>query len=102
MGLQIRGVVATHWSSARNLAKTSAGVVAETFAGTLVEFGAMPSSGAGGIGAHVGAFGEVLKKQAVGVFVAAALPGRAEVGEVDLDAGGTTIQALLRRRNSRA
>src|SRR5689334_1418348 len=41
-----------------------------------------------GVGGQVGAFGEVVADQAVGVFVGAALPGRMGVGEVDRDAGG--------------
>src|SRR4051812_39030223 len=40
-----------------------------------------------GVGGEVGAFGEVLAEQAVGVLVAAALPWTVRVGEVDLDAG---------------
>jgi hypothetical protein len=37
--------------------------------------------------AEIGALGEVLAQQAVGVLVAAALPGAAWVAEVDLDTG---------------
>ena len=36
----------------------------------------------------VGALGEVLSEQAIGVLVRAALPGAPRVGEVDLDIGG--------------
>src|SRR6516165_7589414 len=64
------------------------GVVAEAFAGPAVEFGGDVLKLGGGVGAQVGAFGEVFAEQAVDVFVAAALPGRVGVGEVDLDAGG--------------
>ena len=37
---------------------------------------------------EVGAFGQVLAQQAVGVLVGAALPGGMGVAEVDRDAGG--------------
>ena len=37
--------------------------------------------------AEIGAFGEILPDQAVGVFVAGSLPWAVGVGEVDLDAG---------------
>src|SRR5207302_4782187 len=36
---------------------------------------------------EVGAFGEVLAAQAVGVLVGAALPGAVRIAEVDVDAG---------------
>ena len=64
------------------------GVVAEACAGPVVEFGGDGVELGGGPGGQVGAFGEVFAEQAVGVFVAAALPGRVGVGEVDRDAGG--------------
>src|SRR5260370_41984271 len=38
--------------------------------------------------AEVGAFGEVLAQQAVGVLVGAALPGAGRGAEIDLEAGG--------------
>ena len=41
----------------------------------------------GGPARQVGAFGEVLAQQAVGVLVRAALPGAVRVGEEDRDAG---------------
>src|SRR5262249_18591914 len=41
-----------------------------------------------GVGGQVGAFGQVVADQAVGVLVGAALPGGVGVGEVDRDAGG--------------
>src|SRR5215467_12020585 len=63
------------------------GVVAQALAGPVVEFGGDGLELGGGPGGQVGAFGQVFAEQAVGVFVAAALPGRVGVGEVDLDAG---------------
>src|SRR4051794_17974395 len=64
------------------------GVVAEAFAGAVVEFvGDVVEVGAG-VGGQVGALGEVFAEQAVGVLVAGALLGAVRVGEVDLDAGG--------------
>lgn len=42
----------------------------------------------GGVDGKVGALGEVLPQQAVGVFVGAALPGAGGVAEVDRDVGG--------------
>src|SRR5215475_13471878 len=64
------------------------GVVAEAFAGPVVELGGDGVDLAGGPGVEVGALGEVFAEQAVDVFVAAALPGCVGVGEVDGDAGG--------------
>ena len=40
-----------------------------------------------GVCAEVGSLGEILSDEAVGVFVAAALPGAVGIGEPDLDAG---------------
>src|SRR6266511_4944469 len=54
-----------------------AGVECERDAGELV----------GAVSAEVGALGAVLAEKAVGVFVAAALPGAVRVAEVDLEAG---------------
>src|SRR5215475_671701 len=64
------------------------GVVAEGFAGAGVELVGDGVELVLGVGAQVGAFGQVVADQAVGVLVGAALPGRVGVGEVDGDAGG--------------
>jgi hypothetical protein len=50
------------------------------FCGDVVEVGLA-------VGGEVGALGQVLAKQAVGVLVAAALLGRVRIAEVHLDAG---------------
>src|SRR4029077_13594740 len=59
----------------------------EALAGAVVEFGGDGLELGWGPGSQIGAFGHVFAEQAVGVFVAAALPGAVGVGEVDLDAG---------------
>src|SRR5580700_9962506 len=51
------------------------GVVAEAFAGPVVEFVGDGLELGGGVRAEVGALGEVFAEQAVDVLVAAALPG---------------------------
>src|SRR5215208_7729412 len=43
---------------------------------------------------EVGALGEVLTQQSVGVLVAAALPGAGRVAEVDRDVGGHAERAV--------
>ena len=58
------------------------------FAGSVVELVDGGLELGVGDGGEVGAFGEVLAQQTVGVLVAAALPGGVGVGEVDLDTGG--------------
>ena len=55
-------------------------------AAIAVEFGA-------GVAVQVGAFGEVLAQQAVGVLVGAALPGRVRVGEVDPQPGACSMRS---------
>ncbi len=60
---------------------------AEHFPGTAVDRGGDGFDLLGGPSGQVGAFGEVLAQQAVGVLVRAALPGRARVGEEDRDPG---------------
>src|SRR5690242_17442980 len=59
------------------------GAVAEALSGTVVEFVLDGLEPGGVAGRQVGALGEVLAQQAVGVLVAAALPGGVGVGEVD-------------------
>ena len=59
------------------------GVPAEAFAGPVVEFVFDFLQLGGGVRAEVGALGEVFAQQPVDVLVAAALPGRVRVGEVD-------------------
>ena len=53
-----------------------------------VEFGGDLVEPAGAVERQVGAFGEVLAQQAVGVLVGAALPGAVWVAEVDRQPGG--------------
>jgi len=62
-------------------------LVLETGAGPVVEFGGDAVEVVAGPYVQVGALGEVLAEQAVGVFVGAALPGSVRVTEVDLQAG---------------
>src|ERR1700722_7298295 len=50
---------------------------------------------AGGVAGEVGALGEVLAEQAVGVLVGAALPGWVRVGEVDGQAGAGAQLGVL-------
>jgi hypothetical protein len=57
--------------------------IVETGSGSVVElFGDVVKVPVGD-GVEVGSLGEVLAEQAVGVLVAAALPGRVRVGEED-------------------
>jgi len=63
---------------------------AQAFAGSVVELVGDGVEVGFGDGAEVGALGEVLAQQAVGVLVGAALPGGVRVAEVDLDAGVET------------
>jgi len=63
------------------------GSPAEGLAGAGVEGGGDGVEVAGAVSAQVGALGEVLAQQAVGVLVGATLPRAVRVGEVDLDAG---------------
>jgi hypothetical protein len=41
--------------------------------------------------AEVGSLGQILADEAIGVFVAAALPGAVGIGEVDLNFGDTIL-----------
>ena len=59
----------------------------EAFAGPVVEFVGDGVEVRFGDGGEVGALGEVLPEEAVGVFVRAALPGGVRVAEEDVDAG---------------
>src|SRR5438105_15549730 len=59
----------------------------EGLSGPAVERGGNSLDLFGGPAREVGAFGEVLAQQAVGVLVRPALPGAVRVGEVDRDAG---------------
>jgi hypothetical protein len=64
------------------------GAVIEAGTWPVVEFvGDVADLLVGGL-AQVGSLGEVLPQEPVGVLVAAALPGRVRVGEVDADASG--------------
>src|SRR5580704_7567809 len=74
---RIQGVVATRWLFLfEELSELFArGVPAEAFAGAVVEFVFDGLELGGGVLAEVGALGEVFAEQAVGVLVAAALPG---------------------------
>ena len=64
------------------------GLEAVAFAGSGVELGGDVVEHAGAVEGQVGALGQVLAQQAVGVLVGAALPGRVRVAEVDVQAGG--------------
>ena len=55
----------------------------------------MRSIFAAGVAVQVGAFGQVLAQQPVRILVAAALPGRVRVGEVDLQPGGLLDAGML-------
>ena len=59
----------------------------EDFSGSVVEALGNVVEVLLGVAAEIGAFGEILPDQAVGVFVAGSLPWAVGVGEVDLDAG---------------
>jgi len=59
----------------------------KALAGSVVEFVRDGVEFGFGDRAEVGALGEVLPQQAVGVLVGAALPGSVRVAEVDLDGG---------------
>src|SRR5215218_8117017 len=59
----------------------------EALAGAVVEFVGDGVELGFADGAEVGALGEVLAQQAIGVLVGAALPGGVRIAEVDLDAG---------------
>src|SRR5580698_2044023 len=74
---RIQGVVATRWFLLFDefIEFFAWGVVAEAFSGAVVEFVFDGLELGGGVLAEVGALGEVLAEQAVGVLVAAALPG---------------------------
>src|SRR5215469_6096436 len=77
-GGRIRGVVATRWLAglAEEFSEAfGGGVPAEGFAGAAVEFGGDGGEVGGRVDGEVGAFGEVLAQQPVGVFVRPALPG---------------------------
>src|SRR5690606_39901696 len=64
-------------------------VPVEGLPGSPVEFAGDGVEVVLGVAAKVGAaLGEVLAEQAVGVLVAAALPGRVGIAEVDLAVGG--------------
>ncbi len=62
----------------------------EAFAGSVVELVGDGVELCVGHEPEVGAVGEVLPEQAVGVLVRAALPGRVRIAEEDLDAGVET------------
>ena len=70
--------------------------VAEAFSGPAVEFGGDRVQVGGAVHGQVAALREVLAQQAVGVLVAAALPGRVRVAEVDLEVGGDGDAAVRR------
>ena len=59
------------------------GCASRGFAGSVVEFGGDVVEVLGAVHGQVGALGEVLAQQPVGVLVGAALPGRVRVAEVD-------------------
>ncbi len=63
---------------------------AQAFAGSVVELVGDGVEVGFGYEAEVGALGEVLAQQAVGVLARPALPGGVRVAEVDLDAGVET------------
>jgi integrase len=88
-GWRIQGVVATRWFLLfEELSELFArGVPAEAFSGAVVEFVFDGLELGGGVLAEVGALGEVFAEQAVGVLVAAALPGCVGAGEAGVDAG---------------
>ena len=69
------------------------GCPVECLAGSCVEFGGDGVEVGLGVRGEVGALGQVLAQQPVGVLVGAALPGAAGVAEVDLDAGATVNPA---------
>src|SRR6266567_6988808 len=69
------------------------GLPAECLAGAAVEGGGDGGQIARAVAAQVGALGEVLAQQPVGVLVAGPLPGAVRVAEVDLDA---RVDAQLR------
>src|ERR1700709_1460708 len=71
------------------------GAPAERFSGAAVEAGGDLGEFLGSVDCEVGALGEVLAQQSIGVLVRAALPGRARVAEVDLDAGVQTQLDVL-------
>ena len=84
-------VVATPccWWSESSRARTSAGVLKpRVLRGRPLSSAATASRCVGGVDGEVGALGEVLAEQAVGVLVGAALPGRVRVAEVDRQVGG--------------
>jgi len=56
---------------------------AEAFAGPVVDLADIGAELFGGDLAQIGAFGQVLAQQAVGVLVGAPLPGMIGMGEVD-------------------
>src|SRR5215469_6962207 len=60
----------------------------ERLAWPVVEAGRDSGQIVGGVHRQVGAFGQVLAQQAVGVLVRSALPGRVGVAEVDRDVSG--------------
>ena len=76
-GRRIQGVVATRCDVVEEELSEhfAGGVVAEAFAGSVVEFVGDGGEVGGGVMRQVGALGEVFAEQAVGVLVAAALPG---------------------------
>lgn len=79
-------VVATAPSSARirNSSSASAGVLQPRgHARPSIQGGSNGVKGLGPVQAEVGALGEVLAEEAVGVFVGAALPGAVRIAEVD-------------------
>ncbi|MEA2188209.1 MAG: hypothetical protein QOK16_3220 [Solirubrobacteraceae bacterium] len=59
----------------------------EAFAGSVVELVGDPVEFGFGDGGEVGALGEVLAHEPVGVLVGGALPRSVRVAEVDVDAG---------------
>jgi len=65
---------------------------AEGFAWSSIDGGSDGIKVTAGVFAEVGAFGEILAQQPVGVFVRAALPGAVRVTEVD---GQTSVDTQL-------
>ena len=63
------------------------GLPIEGFAGSTVQCCGDSVQVASGVSAEIGAFGEVLSEETVGVLVGATLPGTLGVAEVDIEIG---------------